>query len=353
MPILKFPNWIDVLDGLFNSETFRSAGFDRDSLRHFNEQVSNLRKKYIFPLKEPDMMVQSLESSSQRKLSLSTLSEKDVLDQYDKQIIERNQFTLIGDAHTMSFVRVNSKVIELLDLPSSEDFQLTRICGLDDKYELYHPEDVIHIIRHGLVALLTVSVKGMITNPFTDYYKVVFRTGFESANRFKTIERTCKLSNKAKDETGTRHFDIWTIEPGHDDFVNVRASVEILSDERINVCAKAIFYLTNCILLDINPRDAILANYLNKYGYRYFREELNTNSNLYIPHLNDPIDSTAATNMKSNLIKKINSRIVMNTKTQKYKSSIQRRSLHFKCGQLGILNMPSFLEERIWKRVEY
>ncbi|MGB6037631.1 MAG: hypothetical protein WBG42_15255, partial [Cryomorphaceae bacterium] len=318
--IPTFPNWTDVLNGLFNTDTFQAAGLDRKSLDHFSEQLKSLEKKYVFPLSEPDMTVQSLESSSHRKLSLSELSEKDVLKQYDKQITESNQFTLIGDAQTMNFVRVNPKVIKLLDIPAEDEFSLARICGLDDRYELYHPEDVIHIIRLGLVALLTASIKGMEFNPFSDYYEVEFRIGYESPDRFKTVKRNCKLSNKAKDEIGTRHFDVWTIESGHDEFVCVNATFNILNNETLRACAKVLFYITNCIVLDITPRDAIFANYLNKYGYKYAREKLNESCRSFTALSSDPFDSKTASNIKSNLIKKIDTRIVENTKTPNFKA---------------------------------
>jgi hypothetical protein len=224
---------------------------------------------------------------------------------------------------------------------------------MDDMYELYHPEDVIHIIRLGLCALLTISVKGVDVNPFEDSYRVNFRMGFKTPSRFKTVHRVCKLSNKGKDEIGTRHFDVWTIESGHDEFNHVDATMNIVNNQNLRDSIKVLFYITNCILLDITPRDAILANYLNKYGYKNFREKLNEASLSFGASPEDPFDSETASNVKSNLLKKINARIVENTKMREFKAAIQKRSLHFKCGQLGILNMPELLETCIWRRSEF
>lgn len=351
--IPTFPNWCEVFEALYISPTFKKAGLDIHSLSHFNNQIKTLQKKYIFPLNEPDMLVQSFESSSERKMSLSDLTEQRVIEQYDNEIIGSNQFTLIGDAQAMEFVRVNPKITSLLNLPSVEEFSLARICGMDDTYELYHPEDVIHIIRLGFAALLTASVKGMKFDPFLDYYKVDFRMGYQSPERFFTVERNCKLSNKSKNETGTRHFDVWTIEPGHDEFFAVNATIKMHGNKDLALAAKALFFITNCMLLDLTPRDALLAYYLNNFGYKYFRDKMNAECNRFTTYDIGPFDSETASNMKSNLLKKINSRIVVNTKTQKFKASVQQKSLHFKCGQLGILNMPSLLNECIWRRTEY
>jgi len=352
-PQPKFPNWSEVLHKLFHTDTFNEAGLNHNSLSHLMHQLETLEKKYVFPISEPDMMVQSFESSSLRKLSLTDLSEEEILVQYDKEVADTNQFTVLGDAQTMQYLRVHSKVSGLLEVPSPDDLTLARICGMDDDYELYHPEDVIHTIRFGLVTLLVISTMGMEINPFSDNYEVEFRMGFNSPERFKTVKRNCKLSNKGKDEIGTRHFDVWTIEDGHSEFSNVKATINIRHNQSLRVACKVLFFVTNCILLDITPRDAILANCLNKYGYKYYREQLNELCNSYFRESQEQYDSESTSNMKSNLIKKINARIVENTKTQEFKASVQKRSLHFKCGQLGILQMPAFLEKCIWQGVEF
>lgn len=349
---LQFPCWHEVIDHLFKTETFKDAGLNAESHVHFIEQINTLNKKYAFPVSEPDLMVMSFEASSQSKLGLTHLTEKEVIKQYQEQFAEQNQFTIVGDAQSMDFVYTDPKVVDLLNLPASEAFTLPGICGMDDRYELYHPEDVIHTIRHGLAILLTISVKGIVLNPFTDYYQIEFRMGFEESERFKTINRICKLSNKRTTENGTRHVDLWTVYQGHHSFRHVQTKLVMLDRPDFNLAISALYYITNCILLDITPRDALFANYLDKYGYKYFRQELNKVCQAY-PHLDHAqYTSAAGSNIKSNLLKKIDARIVENTKKQAYKAAIQKRSLHFKCGQLGILGMGDLVEDNIWKRVE-
>lgn len=350
--MLHFPSWHEVIDSLFKSDTFKAAGLNSESHVHFIDQINTLTKKYAFPVSEPDLMVMSFEASAQSKVGLTSLTEQEVIKQYQEQFAEKNQFNIVGDAQSMEFDYTDPKVVDLLDLPACKEFTLSRICGMDDTHELFHPEDVTHTIRQGLAILLTISVKGMFLNPFTDYYQIEFRMGFETPGRYKTINRICKLSNKRSTENGTRHVDLWTVYQGHHSFRHVQTKLVMLNRADLNLAINALYYITNCILLDITPRDALFANYLDRYGFKYYRQEINKEclQNQHLSH--SQYTSAEGSNIKSNLLKKIDSRIVENTRKPTYKASIQKRSLHFKCGQLGILGMSNLVEKHIWKRAE-
>jgi len=350
--LLHFPNWHEVVDSLFKSDTFKTAGLNSESHLHFINQINALTKIYAITISEPDLMAMAFEASAQSKLGLTSLTDREVIKQYQEQFAEKNQFNIVGDSQSMKFVYLDPKVADLLDLPASEEFTLPRICGLDETHELFHPEDVIHTIRHGLAILLTISIKGMVLNPFTDYYQIEFRMGFETPERYKTINRICRLSNKRSTENGTRHVDQWTVYQGHNSFRHVQTKLVVLNRSDFNLAISALFYITNCILLDITPRDALFANYLDRYGFKYYRQEINKKclQNQHLTH--SQYTSTEGSNIKSNLLKKIDSRIVENTRKPNYKAAIQKRSLHFKCGQLGILGMSHLIEKHIWERVE-
>ncbi len=346
----KFPDWNETIIHLFKSEIFKSAGLNSESMTHYLNQLKTLKTKYKFPINQPDMMVQSFEMSSQRNMNFSDLAEEEFLNDYKSLKTNSNQFTLVGDAQSMDFIKIDSRVKDILNLPDIKEFNLSRICGLDNTFELYHPEDVIHTIRLGLCTLLTASVKGIVIDPFLDYYQIEFRMGFKDEDRCYSINRICKLSNLSENK-GTRHADVWTVEKGHSDFEHVKAKLEIKSNPYLKEISKALLFVSNAILLDLKPRDVVVANLLDKYDRSLFQKSLNEQFCESVEEVNLGFTSSECSDIRSNLIKKVDSRIFQNTMEYEKKSLILNRSLNFKCGQLGILQLPSLVEMSIFHEV--
>lgn len=347
----RFPSWNEVIHQLFSSKEFKGCGLDQDCLNHYLEQRGKLEDKFVFPLNEPDLITQAFEYSGKRQVALSPISEEEILKKYAEIILESNKFTVIGRSNTMEFQQVSENVVDVLNIDSIQDFSLHRICGLDDGFELYHPEDVLHTIRFGLVAFMVGSIQGIHINPFQDYFEITFRMGFSNQEREMTIHRRCFISNLDKEEQGTRHLDIWRVEKGHDDFSNVSSKV-VLSNNKMNEILKNLYFITNCLLLRIEPRDVVLAKLICAYDLKQFPVKLNERCTADFGRQENFFSSAVCHNMKGKLVKKITNRIVENTKGVEYKKTIQNKSFNYQCAQLGVLNLPSLLESCIWKEVD-
>ncbi len=344
-----FPNWRNVIETLFSSDVFRSLGFNRDNLLHYLNQIDRLKAGWNSPLKEPTVIARTLNLSAINKNRNSSITEQELFQKYATLTMRSNEFKVVGNPAILDFENVSENVIELMNLESVRDFSWHRIFGQDDAYELYHPEDVLHIIRFRLVALLISTIDGVEMNPFEDYFQLTFRTGFNNQERQMIIHRK-SFMNKSTVEFGTKYLDIWSVEKGHDDFDHVISKI-VSHDRRMNVVLKNLYFIANCSILQIQPRDIILAGKICKYDTKEFPTQLN-NKCVSALGSNIPYFSNAyCHNMKSKLMKKITNRIVEYTKGRSFKQSIQRKSFSFHCAQLGILNLPDLLEKCIWREV--
>jgi hypothetical protein len=348
----RFPDWNQVLHHLFATKSFRSCGLDTESLSHYLQQRRVFESKYDFPVSGADLIAQSIELAAIKNLGLTSVSEEEMLQRYKELITPGNHFTLIGNPSQLEFLKVSENAKELLKLDSPYDINLPRICGLDDTFELYHPEDVQHIVRLGLSAIFITTIKGVVIHPFKDHYQVEFRMGYKDPERFVTATRSCHLSNAEGEQGNTRHMDVWKIDPGHNEFIHVRGKIETREPGPMRDVIQSLFYATNCFLLKLNPRDVVLANLICIFDTHDYPHELNKRCEEACGVGSGYFEAADCATMKRNLLRKVNSRVLNNTKGAEWKESVEKKSFNWKCGQLGILNLPPLLEETIWKEVE-
>lgn len=350
--MIQFPKWRDVIVALFQTEEAKSSGLTASGLKSYIKQFSILGAKYGFPLDEPSLLAVSFEASSGRSFALSEINERTVLPHFDNLKFDPNRFIIQGNTAFMNYEYVDPRVTETLNLNHVSDFTLTKICGLDDDFELFHPEDVLHKIRLGLAVLLTVSVEGVVVHPLNDYYHITFRMGYEKTARFFTIHRRCFLSDEPDNNPGARHFDVWRAEPGHDDFEHVKAQL-VINDRNLGRVLKALFFITNAQLLNLTPKDVFMCNFFSNYDSKRASEQINESLKAKIFSSSDFYSGPILSNIKSEIHKKLQSAIFMNTKGVHYQESVSKRSFSWKCHQLGLVPLPSLLEQTILENINF
>ena len=347
-----FPYWYQVIDALYETDLFKECNLDKDSKTHYKSQTKLFKETFVFPLVEPEKMVQNFDKRSKGKIGMSDTSEKEMFKKYSALNARGNQFTLIGDAHQMTFIEMSSNLKDVLNLPSNDEFDLFKLCGMDEKYELFHPQDVYHIIRLGEAIIQTAGVRGIEWIAFEDTYQIEFRMGYNDPSRFITITRQCQLSDPTAGSSGRRHIDIWKVLKGHDQFSHVKVTLIGGKNSAMMEVARNLFFATNCMLLDLTPRDVILAHLLSNHSIKHFFEKVNAKCSELLGE-NTGYSRQACSDMKSKLMAKINNRIEKNTMGEAYKKEAKQWNFFRKCGQLGILNVPSQLEKSIWKAATY
>lgn len=345
-----FPEWSDVAISLFRDEHARTQDETDSSLKSFLELITSIPNEYELPPSGLEQIELSQKSMFESNIGLRALSEAEVRDQIGDLPFEQNQFYLVGNTRAFEFIWVSENTKDLIGLASNEDFTFMKICGMDDRDELYHPEDVEHIIRFGTCAMIIIAISGFEVSPFTDYYEVSFRIGWSDETKHKTIRRRCHLSNWPQGEGGTRHFDTWSVTNGYDRFDHLHWHLHY-SDPKAMAQLNGMFYILNCVLIGITPQEAILANLLTLHDTQYM--EVLNNEIAKALRLDDFKYESRQTyfNQKSQLKKKIDKLILHTTRGSRFKSNPSKNTFHFRCGQIGILGMDLNLMDCIWKNV--
>lgn len=356
----EFPDWSAVLHRLYSTDIFKTCGLDTESLSHYLKQRRVFKEKYRFPVSGPDLISQSFDLMAEKNYALSAVSEEEIIEKYNLLNATANQFTLLGNSNEVDFYKISENARDLLNLPSEKEINLHRISGLDEAFELYHPEDVMHIVRLGLSAIFLTTIKGVRIDPFQDYYQVRFRIGHTAPHRFFTISRTCRLSNQDHEKPGTRHLDVWQVERGHHLFEHVKAYIETKEPGPMQEVVQSLFYATNCYLLHLSPRDVILANLIHDYSENLYSEEFNRKLCETLGQEKEFYSKSQCHSLKSNLLKKVDKRVLFYTKEvpgseamdrQYFTTAALKRNYIHKFGQLGILKVPPLLCKSIWEGV--
>ena len=346
-----FPKWAQVIDQLYTTPPFKECNLGKDSRRHYQSQLKVFKKNFVFPLEDPEKIVEAFKKHSAGTASPPTASEKEMFEKYSSLNAHGNRFTLIGDATKMVYLQISENVKDILKLDSPKDFDLAKLCGFDPRFNLWNPFDVFHIIRLGEAILQTVCIKGINLNPYEDFYRIEFRIGHMDPERCKTVIRECRLSDPEQQSTGIRHMDVWHIEHNQDQFSHVNTSFISKSNQAMNEVIRNLSFATNCALLDIKPRDVLLANCLCQYSTGLCREKLNETAESHL-RVSEIFGKKSFPTLKRNLKRLINNRIVENTKGAQYKKEVLDWSFYRKCAQLGIINVPEQLSSSMWKTIQ-
>lgn len=345
-----FPSWSDVAISLFRNDSATSANVKSDPLKRFLELIAHIPENYTVPLGEMELIALAQENAHKRKLAVSKMSEKEVKQLVSHLPMADNQFYVAGNTSATEYLWVSENAKDLMGLKTTADFTFMKICGMDDRDELYHPEDVIHIIRFGTCILLITAISEFSITPFADYYEVNFRTGWSDKEKHKTIRRQCFFSNWPEGIEGARHFDTWRVTDSHVGFHHLHWQLHF-GEAKTNMLLNGMFYILNCVLLEITAQDVTLANLITHHGTKYkdvFNREVA--QALALESFKYENQQTYF-NQKSQLKTKIDNLIFHMTKGNTFKQSPSSTGFHFRCGQAGILGMSQELQESIWRNV--
>lgn len=346
----SFPSWNDVAISLFLNGSWENKSARDASMKNFLELISHIPENYTIPLSGVEQIALTQHTVHKRKLALSVVSEKEVKSRLSKLPMSSNQFYIVGDSTTTEFAWVSENTKDLMGLKANEDFTFMKVCGMDDRDELYHPEDVEHLIRFGTCVWILISIVEFQISPFTDYYEVNFRTGWSEETKCKTMRRRCFVSNRSEGAVGARHIDTWRVTDGHDRFNHLHWELHF-SDPKINTLINGMFFILNCVLIGITPQEAVLANLLALHEAEY-KDILNKEIAKALGQTDFQYENQQTYfNQKSQLKKKIDKLIFNTTKGSAFRSNPSSTGLQFRCGQMGIVGMSKNLQESIWKNV--
>lgn len=345
-----FPRWDEVAISLFLKDSVQHENTVPPSLKSFLGLISDVEKNFTIPPSDIELIGLSQKYGLKRNDALEVMSEDKIKEQTSDLPMSGNEFYLVGDTLAMEFLWRSENTKDLMGLASNEDFNYMKICGMDDRDELYHPEDVAHIVRFGTNVLIIVAISGFAISPYTDYYEVNFRTGWSDKRKHKTITRRCYLSNWPERKEGTRHFDSWRVTDGHERFHHLQWLLHCSDGNSLRLL-NGMFYILNCVLLGITPHEAILANLIAQQDTKY-KDTFNhaVADALGISEFQYENQQTYF-NQKSQLKNKIDSLIFNLTRGHNFKIKPTSESFHFRCGQTGILGMNQEVQECIWKNV--
>ena len=336
---MSFPDWPAVQNNVFLA--YKDILKLEDDMRdHFNNQFRKFKAtqedgKILDPLKS----TASFEKTRKNKINHKGQAEDKILDYAKNSPLDRNRFFLVGDSMAPHFIYVDESIQQVLGISPSE-FTFERICAKDRSLNLFHPEDVQHIIRLGTLAFLVSSLKGVPINLFEDYYQAEFRILYDPETGLsRQVTRKSYLSEQiASDSGGRRYLDEWHIKAASKNIDPIKTDFHMASDDWANF-VKILFYIINAKALGFSPEDvrriAPLIEYKNlddvvkdikeKSGRVYQNRQL--------------------THYKSRtLTNKVNSLLVEKFTLDGYDMrKVINRRLEYKCRQLGLYPVPAKL----------
>ncbi len=340
-----FPNWTEYLEDLFSKENKNKYSFPEkvqltdllDKLNYLNENKSVIKT-------DPAKLSELLLSNGQMQFGFTEIQEERLIENLKNAQLGNDQFIVIGDSSAHDFIKVDERIKDVLGI-EPEEFNLARICGLDTTHELFHPEDIIHVLRITSFIIVVASLKGIQINPYKDYFRVRFRTGYSQESMKFTMERKIYLSSKNSNENRLIHFDVWTKTHYWNSFEGIIAVFESPESGKRNFISLLV-YILNAMALGFSPKDLFLLSIIN--NHKSNKEQLEVLNKLFREKnglTSELMSDVQFKHFKRYLTKKIDSAILMDLHPLSDRDNLTRSSLSFKATQLGLLKRPQCFEE--------
>ena len=293
---------------------------------------------------DPGRMAEILVSSGHLQVNLSEVKEDDLIRHFESLNFGPSQFFVIGDSSLNEFIKVDSRVKDVLQIEPSE-LTLARICGLDDKHELFHPEDIPHILRLTSFAFIINSLRGVKIDPYKDYLQTRFRIGYSDQSQHLTIDRKIYISSRSHLTDKLFHFDIWTKTHHWERFEGVQAFIESPDHGKRNFML-VLMYTLNAMQLGISPKEVFLLKVIG--SYKSNTTQLDALHELLFSK--EEPDQRVFTDsqfkhLKRYLTQKIDKAILQTAHPLADKNKMQKASFNYKVSQLGLQKIPSCLED--------
>ncbi len=351
---LIFPSWTEYLEEVYSPTCKSEYNFPREvNLAELLGALNFCAENEEITREEPFRMADLIVNNGHLEVNFTEVSEEKLFDNLIAINLGVAQFIVVGNASTNQFIKVDNRIKDVLGI-EPEEFTLPRICGLDVTHELFHPDDIPHVLRLTTFLILIANLKGIRIDPYQDYYKVKFRIGYSDDASKYTIERKIYLSSKCNVANELIHFDVWTKTHDWDRFEGVHLIMESPDYGKRNFVSMLVFVL-NAIKLGFSPKEILLlrvvvqykSNYIQLQAYNsLFEDEFNQNKVL--------LTDNQFKHKKRYLVKKIERAFLSDVHPLSDKRLLEDANFHFKASQLGLVHAPECFEKIVlnWIRRE-
>lgn len=339
-----FPNWIEYLEEIFSDKTKKKYAFSNAlKLSELLGKLEFLKKNVSILKTDPAKLAELLISQGRIELGFTEIEEDQLIENLKHAKLGNDEFIVIGNPSSHNFIKVDDRIKEVLNIEPSA-FNLARICGLDFTHELFHPEDIPHVLRVTSYIIVVASLDGFQVDPYKDYFRVQFRIGYSDDANKLTIERKIYLSSKVSEEN-IIHFDIWRITHDWHSFEGVTATFESPEEGKRNFLSVMI-YILNAMELGFSPKDLLFITIIN--NHKSNKAQLKSINQLFRDKVNateDYLTDSQFKHLKRYVNQKIENAILLQVHPLADLETLKNTSLNFKATQLGLLKRPPCFEE--------
>jgi hypothetical protein len=354
---LNFPDWDEVIHSYLNEMKLASNDSNiTEYVKVFFDKIEEIRN-IGFGNHIAQTMQIALTASA---LSKPEADEKAVARKILNTLGEFNQFHSIFELNSGNFIYVDENIENIIGIPVS-DFTISNLFALNPNVQLYHSDDVAHVIRWAGIAYGVLSFPNFKINSSKEYYKVNFRISTHNSSipkikekKFIELEKKCFL--KSSDDNDNLlfpryHLDKWTVYDA-ENFSYVRP--QFVSDPESSEYMNSLAYLMNAYLLDIHPKYLLMLNGRKQYD-RNKEIALSLNKSIHekigIPdfYSENQIADTFAKTIRNKVFQACKKWDLFGDYTEIVS---EQQSLDY-CHRLGLLPIPNSIISHIYRNISY
>lgn len=283
---ISFPTWKSLVIKI--SEEYETiVGIKDNSLSKRCLEILKQLDKF-----NPEIQGNSIEFIPSHAYDLTSKSQashktgenvSDVIKQIEALSLGNNEFYTLFDVSKNEHIKVDEKVKEYLGIDPSQ-FNVASLSGQNPENPLFHPQDLFHYVRCGIVTYYVVTLPGFAWPANKDFYRSRFRVSTAGSKNeiiknlnYVTLEKKAYLCHDQKTEDlfiPTLHLIRWTVlEQIEFDGIEPYFSSDPIQAKYRNL----LFYLFNAYLVGLSPKyTAILSVSLDCDRNKDIAQKLNT-----------------------------------------------------------------------------
>jgi hypothetical protein len=266
---ISFPTWKSLVIKI--SEEYETiVGIKDNSLTKRCLEILKQLDKF-----NPEIQGNSIEFIPSHAYDLTSKSQashktgenvSDVIKQIEALSLGNNEFYTLFDVSKNEHIKVGENVKEYLGIEPSE-FNVASLSGQNPENPLFHPQDLFHYVRCGIVTYYVVTLPGFAWPANKDFYRSRFRVSTAGSKneiiknlKYVTLEKKAYLCHDQKTEDlfiPTLHLIRWTVlEMTEFNGIEPYFSSDPIQAKYRNL----LFYLLNAYLVGLSTKYTAILN---------------------------------------------------------------------------------------------
>lgn len=259
---IEFPGWENIIKTTIIKyfEKYKDTGID--PLKNFDDVMSRLKMLRQIISNEHPAKVLDFVSATVPEIDEKANAEflKSVIQKVSKEWTGPNEFYVLFDIKKCDYVYVDERIRTVLGI-EPHMFNIKSISALDEDCPLFHSDDLSHVVRFAILALMMMSLPFLRWNKFKEHYIARYRMGTSISSigelrkkGYVTISKMCYSLHHPSDvlpATPRYHIDRYYVysdeEIGH-------VTRSFVSDFEQTIFMNTLHYLFNSFLVGLSPK---------------------------------------------------------------------------------------------------